>query len=114
LHAKYDRQFANLESLGCALGRISAFFTMVCGICVEVLDSRIAVKTASQGCSGGGGGSRSAQLTLLVLKLHVETQVGHWVVGVCGFAAFVAHDAAAKFTIEGLVEEALALGSIAL
>lgn len=112
MHAKYYRQFANLESLGRALGSISAFFTMICGICVKVLDSRITVKAASQGC--GGGSSRSAQLTLLVLKLHVETQICHWVIGVCCFAAFVAHDAAAKFAIECLVEEAFALGAIAL
>lgn len=113
LHTKYYRKFANLQSLGRTLGRISAFFTMICGICVEVLNCRITVKAASQGGIGGRGGSRSAQLTLLVLKLYIETQIGHWVVGVCGFAAFVAHDTAAKFAIEGLVEETFALGAIA-
>lgn len=85
---------------------------MVSSIGVEIFSSSEAVQTAEEGSSSRR--SRATELALLVLKLDIKTQIGHGVVGVCGLAAFVAHDAAAQFAVEHLVEEAVAWFVIAL
>lgn len=73
---------------------------------MEIFSGSEAIQAADEGSSSGR--SRATELALLVLKLNIKTQIGHRVVGVSGLAAFVAHDAAAQFAIEHLVEEALA------
>ena len=79
---------------------------------MQVLDRCETLKAPGQ-CRGGSGARSGTQLALLILQLHVKTQISHRVKGVGGFAAFVAHDAAAQLAVEGPVEEAFAFGIVA-
>lgn len=106
LHAKHNREFADLQALRSPLGGVTTLLTVVSSIGVEIFSGSEAVQTAEEGSSSRR--SRATELALLVLKLDIKTQIGYGVVGVCGLAAFVAHDAAAQFAVEHLVEEALA------
>lgn len=114
LHAQDTRKLINLQTLRRSLRRVTAFLAVICrlGVVLEVLDCSKALQAADQ--VRGTGSSGSAQLTLLVLKLNVKTQIRHRVVGVGGFAALVAHYAASEFAVESAMEEALALGVVAL
>lgn len=85
---------------------------MVSSIGVEIFRGSEAIQAAEEGSSSRR--SRATELALLVLLLHIKTKIGHGVMGVCGLAAFVAHDAAAQFAVEHLVEEAVAWLVIAL
>ena len=79
---------------------------------MEIFRSSEAIQAAEEGSSSRR--SRATELTLLVLLLHIKTQIGHGVMGVCGLAAFMAHDAAAQFAVEHLVEETVAWLVVAL
>lgn len=85
---------------------------MVSSVGVEIFSGSEAVQTAEEGSSSRR--SRATELALLVLKLDIETQISYGIVGVCGLAAFVAHDATAQFAVEHLMEEAVTWLVVAL
>lgn len=112
LHAENHRQLADLQALRSTLRGVSTLLAVVRGIGRQILDGSEALQTAGEGCRGSAGSW--SELSLLVLQLDIETEIGHGIVGVGGLAAFVTHDAAAKLTIECFVEEALALCVVTL
>jgi hypothetical protein len=112
LHAKDNRDLADLQALRGPLGSVTTLFAVVSGVGVEIFGGSKAVQAAKEGSSSRRG--RATELALLMLKLDIKTQISYWVVGVGGLAAFVAHDAAAQFAVEHLVEETVAWLFVAL
>lgn len=113
LHAKHNREFADLQTLRSPLRGVTTLLAVVSSIGVEIFSGSEAVQTAEEG-SRSRRRSRATELALLLLKLYIKTEIGHGVVGVGGLATFVAHDAAAQFAVEHLMEEALAWFIVAL
>lgn len=102
----------DLQPLAGPLRSVATLLAVVRSVGVQILHRSEAVEAACQCASRCS--RRAAQLALLVLKLDVQAQVGHRIVGMGRLAAFVAHDAASQLTVKGSVEEALALRLVAL
>jgi hypothetical protein len=106
LHAKHNREFADLQTLRSPLRGVTTFLAVVSSIGMEIFSGSEAVQAAEEGPRSRRR-SRATEFALLLLKLDIKAEIGHGVVGVGGLATFVAHDAAAQFAVEHLMEEAL-------